>query len=104
MLKLLSIITLAVMLLLPEFSFCTTTDAQPLSEKLCELRQMICGGGAGLGIALVVIVTIGLMTIIGKINWSFVVIMSACLIFYFSANMVASWVIDDDVDCECNDI
>ncbi len=101
--KLLFIATLAVIMLLPEFSFCAPPDAEPLSVKLCELRQMLCGGGVGIAIAIVVVVTIGLMTIMGKINWPFIIIMIFCLILYFGANVIASLFVGDDVDCECSE-
>ncbi len=95
------LITLAVWFaLLPDFSF---AQVKPVSEKLCEFRQMLCGGGAGLGIAMIVIVTVGLLTIIGKVNWTFVLIMGGCLIIYFAADQITTEFMGGnlDVDCPC---
>lgn len=102
MLRLSLISALAVFLiLLPELSF--SQDTATVSEKLCEFRQMLCGGGAGVGIAVIVIVGIALMIFIGKINWVFVFIMAGCMIFYFSADQITTLLFDNEVDCPCNE-
>ncbi len=105
MLKYLLIIAPAVLIiLLPELSFSAPADAATVSEKLCELRRMLCGGGAGFGIVIIVIVGIGFMIFIGKINWVFVFIMGACMIFYFSADQITTTVLGiEEVDCPCNE-
>ncbi|MDX1949721.1 MAG: TrbC/VirB2 family protein [Rickettsiales bacterium] len=90
---------LVTFLMLPEFSFCN--DAESVSSKLCELRQMLCGGGFGIALVTAVVLTIGVLALIGKINWPFIIIMVCCIIVYMSAHQITSMLINEDVNCEC---
>ncbi len=92
---------LVTILLLPELSF--SGEPESVSSKLCELRQMLCGGGFGLALMTAVILTIGFLALIGKINWPFILLMICCMIVYIAANQFAGMFIGDDIDCECND-
>lgn len=98
--KILTLTIALAVLLLPELSFAQNNET--LSEQLCELRQMFCGG-AGTALISVTIIIIGLALFSGKIHWSFVMIMSVAIIIFVNAHNIADMILlpEDSVDCVC---
>lgn len=94
--KLYLVLTALAVLLLPELSFAQ----EKLSDQLCELRQMFCGAGGGVLMA-VAITTVGITTFSGRIHWSFALTITAALVMFIKADWIADMFIDGVVLCTC---
>jgi type IV secretory pathway VirB2 component (pilin) len=74
-----------------------TTD---LICQVCEFRQMFCGGGA-VALITICVVFVGILTLMNKINWGFVLVMAAASIIFVNADKVAFLFTGEDVECSC---
>ena len=74
---------------------------EDLITQICEFRQMFCGGVA-VTLVSITFVFIGILTLMHKINWGFVVAMVAAAIIFVNADKFATIFTGDDVSINCS--
>ncbi len=87
---------------MPVFSYADPAEGSKLAGKICDIRQLFCGG-LGIGIATFAIFSLGILAMRGGIHWSLVLIVIIGLILFVSADIFVSDLTGGNVDanCEC---
>lgn len=74
---------------------------EDLIQQICEFRQMFCGGVAIILVSLVFIF-IGILTLMQKINWGFVLVMiTASIVFVQADRFAAMFAPGAAIECSC---
>lgn len=74
---------------------------EDLIKQICEFRQMFCGGVAVVLVSLV-FVFIGILTLMQKINWGFVLVMiTASIVFVQADRFAALFAPGVAIECSC---
>ncbi|HCR86041.1 MAG TPA: hypothetical protein DIV86_05120 [Alphaproteobacteria bacterium] len=98
-LPLLSLLLALAAYLPPAFSY-AQTPTDDFIVQLCEFRRMFCGTGAVVFITITV-VFVGILTLMNKINWGFVLVMLAASIIFVNADKVVFLITSENVQCSC---
>ncbi len=79
-----------------------TPHSSELAQKICDIRNMFCGGG-GITVIVISIVTIGLMVFNGRMHWTVLVMILAGFAIFVGADVFVSNLSGDDsiTECEC---
>jgi type IV secretory pathway VirB2 component (pilin) len=68
--------------------------------QVCDFRKMFCGGVA-VALITVTVIFVGLLTLMNKINWGFILVMAGAAIIFVNADKVSYVVTGENVQCSC---
>ena len=77
-----------------------TDPTMDFVNQLCEFRMMFCGATAVIFVSITA-VFIGILILMNKINWVFIIVMIGACTVFVNADKVAFIFTDEDVGCSC---
>lgn len=85
-------------------AYSAPVQSSELAAKVCDIRQMFCGGG-GLAVVSVSIGVLGFMAFTGRMHWSIALVAAAGIAIFMGADQLVGDLAGDesviDDNCEC---
>ncbi len=85
-------------------AYSAPTQSSELAAKICDIRQMFCGGG-GLAVATFSIGVLGFMAFSGRMHWIVALVAVAGITIFMGADQLVGDLAGDestiDDNCEC---